>query len=258
MSTLNPFLHNPHLDGAPFVLSGTNAWAVLLFHGFTATCFEVRGLGLALHHAGYTVAAPLLPGHGTRPQDLNHTRWQDWIAAADSAYTDLAARFQHVVVGGESNGGLVALSLAAAHPEIAAVLTYAPALRLPFPRWKIGLVYGLAPLMSSLSKGDMSGDPDWQGYRVNPLRGLVQLLQLQTQVRLNLPQVHQPLLVIQGKCDQTIDPKSAEMVYSTVQSTVKEIHWMEHSSHCVLLDREQPLVFQKTLDFLTRVKNTSA
>ena len=45
MAPLNPYLHNPHLDGSSFQLDSQGENAVLLFHGFTATCYEVRGLG---------------------------------------------------------------------------------------------------------------------------------------------------------------------------------------------------------------------
>ena len=110
------FLHNPTLEGDAFVWEAGST-GVLLFHGFTATTAEMRPVATAFHDAGLTVSAPLLPGHGTRPQDLNRVRWQDWTSAAEAAYQDLAARCERVVVGGESMGAVVALGLAARHPD---------------------------------------------------------------------------------------------------------------------------------------------
>ena len=66
-------------DGkASFFLSGSRTGCLLL-HGFTSTPAELRPLGEALHRAGYTVHAPLLPGHGTSPEDLLHITYCDWI-----------------------------------------------------------------------------------------------------------------------------------------------------------------------------------
>ena len=51
------------------------------------------------------VEMPLLPGHGTHIEDMLDTRWDDWSAAAEAAYTELAARSDGVVVVGLSMGG---------------------------------------------------------------------------------------------------------------------------------------------------------
>src|SRR4051812_25853498 len=52
---------------APFTLRGTNGRALLLLHGSGDTPQTLRYLGERLHAAGYTVHAPLLPGHGQSP-----------------------------------------------------------------------------------------------------------------------------------------------------------------------------------------------
>jgi len=41
-------IHNPHLEGGPFVWEG-NRLGILLIHGFTATTTEVRLLAEKLH-----------------------------------------------------------------------------------------------------------------------------------------------------------------------------------------------------------------
>lgn len=253
--TLNPYLHNPHLPGSAFCMdaSGMDAAgmnAALLFHGFTATCSEVYELGQRLHAAGITAAAPLLPGHGTRPEDLNRTRWQDWVAAAEDAYTQLAAGHRRVFVAGESNGGLLALYLAAKHPEIAAVMAFAPALRLPLTPFQRLQLRVLSPFVPALPKGDLREDFVWQGYTVNPLRAVLQLIRLQAVVLPLLPAIRQPLLIVQGRRDRTIDPRSSEIVYEQAGSALKSLHWLEESGHCVLLDKQREETFRLALDFL--------
>ena len=246
-------LHNSHFAGSSFCLEAPGPTAALLFHGFTATCHEVAHLGKTLHAAGYTTTGPLLPGHGTSPDDLNRVRWQDWTAAAEDAYADLARRYSNIIVGGESNGGLLALYLAARHPEIAAVLAYAPGLILPlsgFQRLQLRLA---APFVPSLPKNDLGKNTYWQGYQVNPLKAVLQLLHLQSVVRERLPAITAPILIVQGRLDRTVVPRSAEVVYQQVSSPVKRLHWLEKTGHCVLLDCEQAAAEQVTLAFLQEI-----
>lgn len=252
-ATLNTYLHNPELQGDTFSFKGTREDAVLLFHGFTATSNEVYRLGKVLNNAGFTSVGPLLPGHGTNPAELNKVRWRQWIATAEVEYQALAKTHRRVFVGGESNGALIALMLAARHPEIAGVLAFAPALIVPITFWQRLELYVIAPFVPSLPKGDLDGDKTWQGYKVNPLKALIQLISLQNETRKRLPEIRQPILIVQGRRDQTIDPHSAEVVYESVSSPVKELHWMENSRHCVLLDQENHLVTKITMDFLFKV-----
>ena len=62
--TEKDFMQNAHLPGDDFYWAG-NETGVLLIHGFTAITAEVRPMAQLLHREGYTVAAPLLPGHGS-------------------------------------------------------------------------------------------------------------------------------------------------------------------------------------------------
>ena len=86
----------------------------------------MRPLAEAFAAAGDTVELPRLPGHGTTVEDMARYGWPDWAAAAEAAYTDLAARTDSVVVAGLSMGGTLTLYLAEQHPEIAAIVLVNP------------------------------------------------------------------------------------------------------------------------------------
>jgi carboxylesterase len=251
----NPALRNPHLEGESFFWPGGPA-GVLLIHGFTATTAEVRLLGRYLHERGYTVSAPLLPGHGATPQDLARCRWQDWAGAVEQAYQQLASRCERAFIGGESMGALLTLYLAS-QPfarDAVALLTFAPALLVP--PGKMLLARLLAPCVFSFDKqpGPPSASDDrWQGYPVNPLKAVVQLSDLQREVRRRLPSIRQPLLVVQGRLDEAIDPRCGEVVLREVASQVKELHWFERSTHCVILDQEWEAASELTLQFMCKM-----
>jgi len=245
----NPNLHNPHLDGSPFFWEGGET-GVFLSHGFTATSVEVRILAHLLHEKGYTVAGPLLAGHGTSPDELNRTRWQAWVCSGEEVYQELSRRCTKVFVGGESAGALVALYLASEHPEAVGVLAYAPAIKLaltPFDMLKLRL---LSPFVKSAPKIGLASDEVWQGYRVNPLKGVLQLMRFQKVVLRRLSRIQQPVLVVQGRLDASIDSSAGEVILSGVSSEYKELHWMERSMHVVLLDQEIDQVLDFTLRFM--------
>ncbi|MCA9971907.1 MAG: alpha/beta fold hydrolase [Anaerolineales bacterium] len=243
---------NPHLAGDAFLWQG-GAVGVLLIHGLTATTAEVRLLAQVLHAAGCTVAGPLLPGHGTRPEHLNQVSWQDWVWEVEQLYQHLATICDRVVVGGESTGAVLALELASRHPEITAVLAYAPAIQLPLPMADVVKLYASAPFMEFVPKAQAGGNPHWQGYPVNPLRGVIELIRLGREVRERLPRVTQPLLIVQGRHDTTIHPDSGDIILEGVASEIKRRYWMKNSAHVVLLEEERERIEALTKAFLAEV-----
>jgi carboxylesterase len=251
---IRPHFKNPHLDGDPFFWQAGPV-GVLLIHGFKATTAEIRPVAKALLAKGYTVSGPLLPGHGTTPEDANRYRWQDWVKTAEDDYRKLTSQCDQVFVGGESTGGLLALYLGIHYPQVAGILTYAPALKLvisPVDLIRLHLIAPFVPYLPQEENEDEDDEMAWQGYTVNPLRGVIQLLRLQRQVKPRLASIRRPVLVIQGRLDPTVHPTVPETIYSGVRSTLKEIHWLEHSTHCVALDREQDQVIALTLQFLEK------
>lgn len=244
-------IFNPHLEGDPFFWQG-GPIGVFLSHGLTATCAESRPLAMRLHAAGYSVAGPLLPGHGTHPKDLNQVHWQDWVQAGEESYQQLSACCQRVFLGGESMGAVLALYLACEHPEAAGVLAYAPAIKLNLrvvDQLKLRL---FSPFLPWVPKESLDASSNWQGYPVNPLKGAMQLIKFQQVVRSRLSHIHQPILVMQGRLDTTVHPRVGEIILSGVSSKLKEHYWMEKSSHVVIIDQELDEVTRITLDFFQR------
>ena len=243
---------NPQLDGSAFSWEA-GPIGVLLCHGFTATTTEVRLLANALYAQGYTISAPLLPGHNTTPKDCNRYTWQDWYAAFEQACLQLSAKCQGVVVGGESTGALLALYHAAHHHDDLAILCYAPALRLTTSPIKVFLFSLLKPFITSIPKPPSTDDNPWKGYKVNPLKAASQLLRLQKVVPPLLPQIQQPILILQGKLDPTVHPLASQTINDRVSSAVKQLHWLENSTHCVILDKERAEAARLTIEFLEQV-----
>jgi carboxylesterase len=252
------YIRNPHLEGNAFFWHAGKTGA-LLIHGYTASTAEVRPLGEYLHQRGYTISAPLLPGHNTSPDDLNRQRWHDWTDAVERAYQELKAQCERVFVCGESMGGLLALYLASEHPEIAGVVVYSTALRIAnhdATMLRARLLHRFIPHVKKQEREPSDADARWRGYTVNPVPALVQMSKLQDQVRQRLPRIHQPIVVMQGRRDKSIDLQSGEIIMHEIGSTQKEIHWFDNSTHCVILDCEWEHAAEMTWKFIQKAVGT--
>ncbi len=244
-----PIFEHPELDGKTFFLKG-NQVGVLLIHGFTATTVEVRWLADILFKKGLTVSSPLLPGHGTSPDDLNEQKYTDWIDCVENAYSALKKTSQSVIVGGESLGAVLSLYLAENHPEIKALLLYSPAIKIANLKYS-KLLRHFFPI---IRKKDYDEIMPWQGYTVYPLFAASEFLRLQKLVIQDLHQIQQPMIVFHGSYDRTIDPESSDLIMSSVSSLIKTKHTMTNSGHVILLDKEFACTAELSWEFLKELK----
>lgn len=253
--TVPEYFQNPQYDPSPKHYQGGEI-GILLIHGYTATPVEVDWLAQYLNKHGYTVVCPLLPGHGTTIEDLHRCQWIDWVNHAESEYKKLSNTCDLVFVGGESLGGLISLFLALNNPDIAALLLYAPALIAQNRLTNLSTL--LRFFVKSIKKRRARSassivEERWQGYTLDSVPAAAQVVKLQRLVRKSLPQITQPMLIIQGRLDQTIRPEGAEEIYSSVSSPIKELVWMPESTHCILLDHEREQTASRTIDFLEQI-----
>ena len=99
---------------------------VLLLHGFGDTPQTLALLARSLHKSGYSVYAPLLPGHGRNMEAFGKSRARDWISAARSALAEMRLRHTSVCIVGLSMGGALAVLLAAELDDLPVLVLIAP------------------------------------------------------------------------------------------------------------------------------------
>ena len=241
----NEYILRPDLDGSSFYHQG-NSTGFLLIHGFTASTAEVRPLADRLSKLGYTVSAPLLPGHNTHPDDLNKTKWQDWYAAVRQSYLELRETCDQIWLGGESMGGLLCLMLAAEFPEAAGLLLFAPALFVQ----NLKGAYILQIFIKYLPKRGNNKEMDWRGYNVYPLKGAIQLQILQRKTRKTLSLVTQPVQIFLSESDQTVEIKTGKVLMDEISSERKELIMLKNSPHVMLLGQDQDFIINKAIEFV--------
>ncbi|MDQ6796953.1 MAG: Asp-tRNA(Asn)/Glu-tRNA(Gln) amidotransferase subunit GatC [Actinomycetota bacterium] len=236
----------------------------LVLHGFTGSPHSVRGVGRALGEAGLAVHAPLLPGHGTSPDDIQATAWEDWRAAAEVAWVDLTARCEQVVVFGLSMGGTLATALAADHPEIAGIVVVNPYIDPPADSFR-DLLRGLLAAGETWIPGigsdiALPGSRE-VGYGGTPITPLLSLCQALGRLEPRLPQVSCPVLILTSRVDHVVPTVSSDLLAERVSGPVERV-WLERSFHAATLDFDGEEIERRTVAFVadavTRWRGKSA
>lgn len=242
-------LERNYMPGAePFALAGDKA-GVLLLHGFSGSCSEVRVLGERLHAAGFGVRAPALAGHGTSPGDLARITREDFLAAAEAAFCDAAARFERTYLVGLSMGGTLALHIAARYQVSALATISAPVFMGKLVSLTVPIALRWAP-----QRNVISNYAAWRGevvgYRTTPLSSLGVFMAVLETVRRELPRVTAPLLVIQSAGDQTVPVANASFIAVHVASQVKDVRIYPRGRHILTLPPYLDTVSSDIIDFL--------
>ncbi|MBP2628845.1 MAG: Carboxylesterase [Firmicutes bacterium] len=239
------------MEGAePFFLPG-GAYGVLLIHGFTGSPSEVRLLGDFLHKEGYTVLAPRLSGHGTTVEEMASTKWPHWYSTVEDAYHILRAMCNSIAVIGLSMGGLLALKLATEY-QVERLVSLSTPIFIADKRLDMLPVYRMfRDFVPKKRRIYADVDPKYSVcYASTPLSSLSSLINLIEHVENLLPTIHEPLLIVQGRQDRTVQPRSAEYIYDMIASNEKTLMWLEKSGHIVTIDIEREQIFRKIADFL--------
>jgi carboxylesterase len=246
-------------DGAEgFTLTGTNGRGVLMLHGFGDTPQSLRYLGARLHSAGYTVHAPLLPGHGRSPAAFAAAREPEYHEVARRALGELRASTKRVSVLGLSMGGALAAALANEAPDVRALVLLAAYLVPPAP---VRLARSTAPLWSPLfpyirSKGDASvhdriASQATRSYGSLSAGALDALVATAATGLKALPLLRVPTLVINSEQDNRIPRESATRAIRELTAPA-EVHWVTNCGHVITVDYCRDAVATLVLTFLAR------
>jgi carboxylesterase len=232
---------------------------VLVLHGFTGSPASVRPWAERLHEAGYAVAVPRLPGHGTRWQDLNRTTYADWYAEAENALEKVASDCDVTVVAGLSMGGCLALDLAERRGrEVAGLVLVNPIVNTERRDVRLlPLLKHVVPVLPGIGNHIKKVGSDEVAYTRTPLRAAHSMFQGIKVVRSRLPEVTQPLLMFRSRTDKVVDPSSGRIIMSQVSSRDLEERMLEDSYHVATLDNDAPTVFEGTVEFVRRVADGS-
>lgn len=230
---------------------------VVLSHGFTGSPHGLRAWAQAFASAGFAVRMPLLPGHGTRWQELARTRWQQWHHALDDAYLELDADCDHVFSAGLSMGGALALRIAATRP-VAGVVLVNPALVIDDPRAPLaGMLKLVMKSTPAIANDILKEGMDEGAYARTPVAAAHELNKMFKDTIRLLPRVTAPVQVYRSTIDHVVSDASLRVLHRALSHTSIESVSLENSYHVATMDNDADRIFQGSVDFIQRVVSAS-
>lgn len=235
---------------------------VITIHGFSSTPKEVEQLAKFLNTKDLNVYAPRLAGHGTIPEDLKNTLWQDWYKSVSRAITIASLQYEKVYVLGFSTGGLLALlSTKKCFVEFQGIICINAALHLNDIRIKT-----LLPALSFWNDIVKAFNEDEyakeyvENIAENPeinydkfyIDAIEQLNILMHKTQKNLEKIKSPILIIQSKDDPVVNPSSAYEIYEKIQSENKTIKIIDSSKHVIIKGKKTKELYNLIYKFINK------
>jgi len=252
----------------PFFLLGDRSMpACLLIHGFTGTPKEMRWMGEYLNQQGFTCLGVRLSGHATVPEDMIASRWTDWTASVEDAFSLLKDLTDDIFLIGLSMGGILSLLMSTRlATRVKGVVAMSTPYKLPDdPRLRH--IEWISKIVAYMPKGSGDSGAGWfdkeawrehVSYPQNPVRSIGELNKLLGEMRAALPQVNVPVLLIHSKDDRYVLPENMELLDAAlVNASDKTKLYITGSGHVVTRDAARRQVFEAAAEFIQRVEPTT-
>jgi carboxylesterase len=229
----------------------TKEIGILLIHGFTGSPSSMRPWAEFMHQQGYTVRVPRLPGHGTKPEDLNNVKWQEWPRKVESELRELQKSCSTIFVFGLSMGGGLTLYTTQNQEKIKGIVLVNPMIHIP------RVTPTLAKFMSKIQKMRSAVGNDIKrknvteyAYDALPMIGIYELTMMLKTTRENLGKVTLPTLLFHSTEDHVLPVSNTEIILTGIRSKDKERVELTNSYHVATLDHDMEIIFEKSLTFV--------
>jgi carboxylesterase len=254
-----PFLFEPAPNEASATAPAGHAGqvGVVLCHGFTGSPQSMRPWGEYLRDAGFAVHCPRLPGHGTRWQDMNATRWEDWYGelerALDAMLDRVSAAGGRVFAMGQSMGGTLVTRLAQERgADVAGLVLVNPSyLTLRKDAVLLPAISRLVPSFPGIAGDIKKPDVTELAYTRIPLKAAYSLQRLWKVVRTDLPKVDVPIRLFRSAEDHVVEPINGRVLLEGVSSTDVDEVVLTNSYHVATLDNDADRIFAGSVEFVT-------
>lgn len=226
----------------------------LLVHGLNGNLRDMGDLSEHLAMYGIVTKNTLLPGHGTSVRDMMLLGWTEWERAVLTELHDLKKCCDLVFLIGHSLGGALCLH-AAAQEEVAGVVTMCAPLRLsPWIRPAVTLAKRIIPAVPNLREDVRNREARRtyasDTYRWTAMAPVESLLHFLPRLRVELPRITAPALVMVSVHDHVVPPRDGREIYRLLGSKEKYLVTFHRSNHVIMKDNDKEEVFAKTLAFI--------
>ena len=241
-----------------FKLAGVNDRGLLLLHGSGDSPQSLRYLAERLNAAGYTVHAPLLPGHGRSPKAFANATHSDYATETRRALDELRTSHQWIGLVGLSMGGALAATAALEAPDVRLLVLLAPYMIPPMTvRWTNATSWfwsWAAPYLRGRGEESVhdaaarNASRAYGSFSAGALAALVATADVGLE---SLPALTIPILVINSTRDNRIPRSLADAALNAIRAPV-ERHWVTGCGHVITVDYCKSTVADMVLAFLAR------
>jgi carboxylesterase len=238
-------------------IAGTNKAAVLLVHGGGDTPQTMSHMAQAFAERGYTVSAPLLPGHGRDLAAFDAHDADAWYEGVRGEFKRLRESHRWVGVVGLSMGGALSARLAAETKQVDALVLASPYLSMPATGELLartstfwGVVVPAVRTASEMSVFDPSARAVSLGYGAFTHRSLRALQRTAARGFAALSDITTPTLVLQSTTDNRISTQATTRAFEQIASRDKDIEWIEGAGHVITVDYGWQRVVARALDWM--------
>ena len=207
-----------------------------------------------LNEKGITVSVPRIPGHGTRWQDLNKVKWQNWTNRAKEELLNLQEQTSEVFIFGLSMGGANTLYTAAtskSEVNLAGIVLVNPMIHITDPAIKfINIIKYLVPKRPSVGDDIKKPDVTEWGYDALPTKGVAELNKLLKATRKLLPEADVPTLLFHSVDDHVLPVSNTELIMREIGAKSKSRIELGNSYHVATLDYDAQTIFENSYQFI--------
>ena len=235
---------------------GDNGIGIVLLHGITSGCAQMIPLARMLNDYGYSVHCVNVAGHGTYPQELLRTSWEDAIDKAWYDYDQMKANYEKVYIGGMSMGGALSLALASRREDVDGVISVST----PMAMDPDCFVMAEYPEDMVYFHRDMAGKQGtarnyhihYEDIAVKVFRELKELI-----AHLNeegvLEKVQCPVFVAQAQDDLMALPDSGRKIIGRISSENKSLYEPEKAGHNMPMNEGRFGLIEQLVPWLDRM-----
>jgi len=245
---------------------------VFLVHGLGGTQYDLGSMHKRLKNAGLVTHSLTLPGHGTRPEDLDGVTAEDWIEAVTVKYREVRELHPRLHLMGMCMGALLAAVVAQReHHAKGKLVLLAPPVYIdgwatPWYRVLRPLLYAVPGIgrTMKIEEEDPFGIKNEQlraivkakfergenfHYQWVPLECIRQVDRLRGVVMKGAKDIRCATLVVHAREDELTSLRSANFLVEAIGGARARMVVLEDSYHMVCVDNDKEIVARNVLEF---------
>ena len=232
-----------------------NKGLVMFIHGFMGSPTQFTDLIKAAYEQGYSVAAPVLPGHGGTVKEFAASTYEQWQNLTDSKTERYSHDYDRIYLVGHSMGGLLAVNTSLIIDKVCGIMMIAS----PFINTKTTL-YTLKIRIKQVFSN--KNNPIKKAYLENsglpispsviwstaaPSREVKKAIKI---ARKNLPRIKVPVTAVFSTADELISMQSLDILKEELTDAPLTEVVLTESLHAYYTDPEQETIKEYLLKAL--------